>query len=156
MDPLLGKCLSVWIFSKLIESCLDLEQFESILGLSNMVSEIFSFQLVPGLKARTIHLLNYLSLFQLCTGDQRSLYMADLMRRDAIIVTRSMKPFLLSDGCKSCCILCLLLSLKSLLDFEDTLDQFIKGAEIELRDLTVHIYSVWHYAWALKKEEESA
>ncbi|KAH7103025.1 S-adenosyl-L-methionine-dependent methyltransferase [Auriculariales sp. MPI-PUGE-AT-0066] len=66
-------------------------------------------------------------------GDPRVELLSELMLRDTQLVISAMKPMLMSEGY-----------------FEDTVDTFIEEAQQELREQSVHIYSVWHYAWARK------
>lgn len=57
---------------------------------------------------------------------------------------------LMSEGCKLLPfdIVSHFLNISS--DFGDTVDTFIEEALVELHELEIRIYSVWHYAWARK------
>lgn len=56
-----------------------------------------------------------------------------LMAADVLMLPRAMRPLILSGGVP-----------------EETIDTMIKNAEAEVREQKLHLYSIWHYAWATK------
>jgi len=56
-----------------------------------------------------------------------------LMAEDVMMMPKAMRPQLLSAGMP-----------------EETVDNIIQNAEAEVQGQSLHLYSVWHYTWAVK------
>jgi len=63
----------------------------------------------------------------------------NLMRKNAMEYVRSLSLFLRQEGYPP-----------------GLVDRLVKGTDEELADLRVHMYSVWHYAWAEKASSDTA
>jgi len=64
---------------------------------------------------------------------ERVQYVGHLMRENLLELTRAFKPMLVEEAYSP-----------------DTIDRWIAGADAELGQLSVHMYTKWHYACAIK------
>ncbi|OBZ69156.1 hypothetical protein A0H81_10751 [Grifola frondosa] len=66
-------------------------------------------------------------------NDQRERIIAEMLRSDCLSYIAGMEPLLLSEGY-----------------FPESVENMIREASAELRELRVHLHSRWSFAWAVK------